>query len=104
MVLRRVLRMKTTKQKNDYPIENFITLIPELGIVLLSYLSIPRNKSCSFSLLGHKRVYGYTLSAPSRLVGFLLCLIYRYKSQFDGVTDVTKLQVYVTVWRGLRYA
>ena len=91
-------------EKNESPIEKVSTLTPAHKILFLSYLSLPQNKSCIFYLLGHRSVYGYTLSATSRFPGFILCLRYRYKSQFDGVYVMPDIKIYITVWRGLCYA
>ena len=93
-----MLSMKTKKQNKGYQIEKVRTLTPELKILLLLYLSIPRDKPRIFSLLGHEHAYGYTLPAPSRLGGFMLCLRYRYTSRFGGVVDMPELQVHVIVW------
>ena len=83
-------------------------LTPVLKIVFLSYFYFPRDKPRSFSLLGHKSAYGYTLYTQSHLSGFLLrlvygymsqfrrillCLRYRYMSQFGGVSAVSEIQV-----------
>ena len=67
---RSIIRTKN-KQNKEYPIEKVSTLTPALEILLLSYLYIPRDKPCRFFLLGNERAYGYTLSAPSILAGFM---------------------------------
>ena len=94
---------KKNQTKKDPTIEKLSTMTPALRIVLLSYISILRDKHYRFYLLGNKCMYGYTLSKPSCLVGFMLCIRYMYTSQFCGVTDILELQVYATVWRGLCY-
>ena len=71
-VRKRVLRVKTTKKKKDSPIEKVSILSLALEIVLLSYLYLSRDKPYNFYLLGHERVYGYTVSAQHCLLGFLL--------------------------------
>ena len=98
-----VLRTKTTKKNKESTIEKVSTLNPALEIVLLLYISILCNKTHSLYLLGNAREYGYTLSTPSCLEGFLQCLRYRYTSQSGGVTDMPKLHVHVINWQGFQY-
>ena len=73
------------------------TLTPEIEIVLLLYLSIPCNETHILSVLGHERARGYKLYVPSFLMGCMLCMRYRYMSQFGRVNDISKLKVIVIV-------
>ena len=67
---------KKTKQKKEHLLEKMSTLTPALGILLLSYLSIPRNKPRIFPLLGNKCSQFYMLSVLSCLARCVLPKIY----------------------------
>ena len=80
------------------------TLVPALEIIILSYLYFTHDKSCRFPLLGLTCDYSHTLSAPSHLEGFLLCLINRYNLHIGVFSVMTEIQVYIIVWWVFFYA
>ena len=78
-------RTEKTKQKKEPPIEKVSTITTALKIVPLSYLSIPRDKTCIFPLLGNLHTYCGTIvradvCSPLRVIwqGFCVFKIHVY--------------------------
>ena len=83
----RVIRIKRTKQKNESAIKKVITLTPALKILPLFYVSITHDKTHIFTSVCN---------------GARACVrLYVIRDEsFGGVSMMSKIHVYVTVWRG----